>query len=359
MLKKIANHFRLVLRLIRDKRVRFWLKFGLIVIPAIYAVIPLGFDIPDFIPLVGLIDDILLAAICTWVFTHVAPRSVVEEHMAQIQGTIIPCLYQNIDLETLRNPQEVRDLGIGFVIILASLLAVGYSGGLILALSLAVSWFGVKAEQKRLLSSALLCGENQLPEVYSNLQAVKSKFPEINVLLFVSQNATMNAYTFGLSEPYSIVLTSSLVKNLTDEEIQAVIGHEYGHILFHHVSLINIVTQSTLGLEKLFFYKWSRSSEYSADRIGLISSDNNPTPLSMALIKLGSGIVDRPIDMEAFMNQTGSEKEKSGTNFEYLSTHPFIRNRILGLRMAATAGNPACQPVTAAEAIISPPGATA
>ena len=63
----------------------------------------------------------------------------------------------------------------------------------------------------------------------------------VNVELFVTQEANMNAYTYGYSEPYNIILTSGLVERLNEAEIQAVIGHELGHIYFGHVRLTNLM----------------------------------------------------------------------------------------------------------------------
>ncbi len=335
MLQKIANHFRLVFRLLRDKRVKLWLKIGLLGIPVIYGIIPFGIEIPDFVPVVGLIDDIFVAAICSWIFVHSAPRAVINEHNAMINGTVSSDTHQGMDLESFRHPQEIHDLGIGFVIVLAAMLITGYSGGLLLALSLGGAWAAVAAQRKQLMSNAILCTENQVPEVYAKLQDAKRNLPAVDIQIFVSQNPTMNAYTFGMNEPYTIVLTSALVNSLEPDELHGVIGHEIGHILFHHVSLINIISRSIIGFEKFFFLKWSRSSEYSADRISLVSTANNPNPLVSALIKMGSGITNQKINIEAFLQQDDPETKIAGSDFEWLSTHPYIRNRILSLLRAA------------------------
>ena len=137
----------------------------------------------------------------------------------------------------------------------------------------------------------------------------------------------MNAYTFGYEEPYTIVLTSGLVERLTPVEIQAVIGHELGHIHLGHVQLINLM--SGLGsVVRLPFYRWSRSCEYSADAIALMASGKDPKPVITSLLKLSSGLADVSVDVEAFLRQVETDRTRTASLAELTSTHPFIHNRI-------------------------------
>jgi Zn-dependent protease with chaperone function len=326
MITKLLNHFRLTVRLVKDTRVNLWLKITMIFIPLGYALIPFGFEIPDFLPLIGLLDDSAILVIATFIFNAVCPHVVVQEHLHRINGT---SFVKNADIESYRDPQELRDLGIGLLVSIIVLLIGGDSVGLLWMIFLGAGLLAVKISQARLMANSIQCTPAQFPEIYTAFEQAQVNLPFVKTNLFILQNPIMNAYTFGFIEPYNIVLTSALIEKLTPVEVRAVIGHELGHIHFHHVLLINLMGKSSFGIDKLFFNKWSRSSEYSADAIALLASENNPKPMISALLKLASGLSNAPIDLDAFMSQVEHQGKNSQINFaEMLSTHPFIINRI-------------------------------
>ncbi|MCH8061337.1 MAG: DUF1232 domain-containing protein [Chloroflexi bacterium] len=96
--------FRLVYRLMRDKRVPLRAK---LIVPAaiIYLIVP--FDIvPDIIPISGLLDDILALIIAVGLFVTIVPREVLSEHLGRSgprkapykpQGKVIDGDYRVID----------------------------------------------------------------------------------------------------------------------------------------------------------------------------------------------------------------------------------------------------------------------
>jgi Zn-dependent protease with chaperone function len=192
----------------------------------------------------------------------------------------------------------------------------------------------------RLLANAIECTPMQLPELHKALLESQADLPPIKANLFVTQNPTLNAYTFGFRAPYTIVLTSGLVEKLTPDEIRAVIGHELGHIHFNHVILINLMGMSVTGLERLVFYLWNRSSEYTADAIALRASCNDPKPMISALLKLASGLPNASIDLDSFLAQAQeSDTKKTSQKAEMFSTHPFINNRIRRLIVISRENN--------------------
>jgi|TARA_B100000809_G_scaffold31429_1_gene27335 uncharacterized membrane protein YkvA (DUF1232 family) len=73
---------RLVFRLMMDRRVPLWTKF---IIPAgiVYLILP--FDVlPDMVPALGRIDDLLAIVFSVGLFLALSPGKVVSEH---IRGT--------------------------------------------------------------------------------------------------------------------------------------------------------------------------------------------------------------------------------------------------------------------------------
>ena len=325
MLVKIFNHFRLAWRLLHDRRVNGWLKFFLLGLPLAYMVLPLPLEVPDFFPLLGLVDDLFFLGVTCLIFNALCPQAVVQEQCAVLERRPVP---GSSDLETYRYPAETRDLAFGFLLIAAILVTVGALVGVVMLLFFGLSYLFTRWERSRMLANAVQASQRQLPDLHQALLNAQATLPPIGVNLFVTQNPIMNAYAFGYDEPYSIVLTSALVEKFNPAELQAVIGHELGHILLGHVRIISIMATSVTGLERLFFYRWNRSCEYSADAIALLACDGDLTPVVSALLKLSSGMVDVPIDLQAFLDQDCQEQSKIDASSELLSTHPFISHRL-------------------------------
>ncbi|TMB53175.1 MAG: DUF1232 domain-containing protein [Deltaproteobacteria bacterium] len=84
VLVHLPNLMRLYWRLVRDARVSIWPK-ALLVGAVAYVVLP--FDlIPDAIPFVGEIDDLVIIAVAAHWFIQWCPPDVVREHAAAIGG---------------------------------------------------------------------------------------------------------------------------------------------------------------------------------------------------------------------------------------------------------------------------------
>ena len=322
MLTKIINYFRLTWLLSWDKRVSLWLKSFLLLVPGIYALIPLP---DDFIPVIGVIDDLILFILCSLIFVMLSPTGVVKEISTRINHTMDDPVY---DLDVYHHPGEQSGLVISFAIIAISLLIAGYPAGILGLLFFIAGIYSSRMMRGQALGNALQVSEQQLPEIHKALQKALSKLPPVKVELFVTQNPTMNAFSLGYSEPYTIFLTSALVENLDSEEIQAVIGHELGHIYFEHVRLISLMSGLGGGPVRMIFYRWSRACEYSCDGIALLASDGNPQVVISALLKLASGLKNVDLDLDAFLDQHKKQTDGSAAMAESVSSHPFINNRI-------------------------------
>ncbi len=85
MIRDFVLRVRLILRLIRDRRVSFWLK----IIPVagiIYLISP--FDlIPDIVfPVIGELDDAAILWITNALFLELCPPQIVREHVRALLG---------------------------------------------------------------------------------------------------------------------------------------------------------------------------------------------------------------------------------------------------------------------------------
>src|SRR5262245_3490690 len=82
LLRSFFANIRLSWRLIREPRVPMYVK-ALPIAAVAYLVSPLDF-IPDVLPFIGEVDDILLLILAMQLFQRMAPTSVLEHHRAAI-----------------------------------------------------------------------------------------------------------------------------------------------------------------------------------------------------------------------------------------------------------------------------------
>jgi uncharacterized membrane protein YkvA (DUF1232 family) len=80
-----AHRFRLAARLARNPRVPLRARLPLLGL-LLYLAMPLDI-IPDFIPVIGQLDDLLIAGIAVWWFLRVCPPDVAMEEIARLEQT--------------------------------------------------------------------------------------------------------------------------------------------------------------------------------------------------------------------------------------------------------------------------------
>ncbi|MEL6398506.1 MAG: M48 family metallopeptidase [Cyanobacteria bacterium J06626_4] len=167
------------------------------------------------------------------------------------------------------------------------------------------------------ISSSVLVSKRQLPELHDSLleacQVLDLEPPQ----LYVRQHPVPNAYTFAMrgKQPF-IVVHTSLIDLLTPAEVQAVIGHELGHLKCDHsvyLTLANLLTlaASQLPLAELWvptlqtqIMEWVRCAEFTCDRAALLVVQEAQT-IAALLMKLsgGSPTLSAQLNVEAFLDQ--------------------------------------------------------
>lgn len=164
-------------------------------------------------------------------------------------------------------------------------------------------------------ASYIKLSDKQLPNIHNKLVNLSVKFGIRTPDLFLEMNPTPNAYTTGDTRT-TIIVTSGLIEGFTDEEINAVLAHECGHIICHHV-LYNLLVQylingalqtgwisnlATLPLQIALLY-WSRMSELSCDRVAAIATSPETALSMLARLAGGPYSITKDINFEAWAEQ--------------------------------------------------------
>jgi Zn-dependent protease with chaperone function len=176
--------------------------------------------------------------------------------------------------------------------------------------------------------------------------------------LFVSQSPFLNAGAIGVQKPF-IVLNSSLVDSVKEEELLSVIAHELGHCMSGHVlykTLLAILLRLSVyamsiplgGVPLLAIIlalkEWDRKSELSADRAGLLVVQDPEVSYSV-LMKLAGGVHTDQMDINEFFLQA-AEYGKSESMLDSVhkllnlvgQSHPFPVLRLTELKMWVDSG---------------------
>lgn len=164
--------------------------------------------------------------------------------------------------------------------------------------------------------SHLKVTKESYPKIYEYLEyACKildvQQVPE----LYIEWGYNINACTVGSEKPI-IVINSGLIDLCDDDEIMFVIGHELGHVKSNHMlyhmmaQVINVVVSmipfgdvASLPLQYALYY-WSRMSEFTADRAGLLCCQNKDAAIR-AFMKMAGMPIKQYGDMhyDTFIQQ--------------------------------------------------------
>jgi Zn-dependent protease with chaperone function len=176
--------------------------------------------------------------------------------------------------------------------------------------------------------------------------------------VYVVANPVLNAVTIGMNKP-TIVLNSALVGLLDEDELRFVVAHELGHALSGHAvyqtllqrllvlsGVLGSIPLGGLGIRVIVaaLFEWSRKAELSADRAGLLATQD-PQVAFRVHMKLASGGHLEDLDTTSFFAQ-GTQYDESGDLRESLlrlmlverAAHPFAVVRAKELRRWVDSG---------------------
>lgn len=220
------------------------------------------------------------------------------------------------------------------IIILLSLTFVNFFYSLLTILGFI---FYVRILQNKYLGNALKVTNSHFYRIKIITEQLCRKINIKEPDIYITFDPYPNAFTIGFFHPYTIVLTSSLVENLSEDELEVVIAHELGHAYFHHPrisTLFNMMSNQNNLLFNLFYQItligfWNRAIEYTADNFSLLLT-KNPQAIISALIKLNVSVkYENIVDEEQILNQLKLYKENFFSILGELNeTHPYFVKRI-------------------------------
>jgi Zn-dependent protease with chaperone function len=135
----------------------------------------------------------------------------------------------------------------------------------------------------------------------------------------VTQTPVVNAGAYGIDHPF-IVVHSAAIELLGDDELRVLLAHEMGHVISGHSlyrTIAAILTLISLGAlpalaglallpVRLAFLEWSRKAELSADRAGLLGSQDIVATQKLFMFFAGGGRGEHfsgQLNVDAFMTQ--------------------------------------------------------
>lgn len=212
-------------------------------------------------------------------------------------------------------------------------------------------------------ANAVRVGPTQFPKLWTTHVEVCTTFDWPTVPeLYVSQTPVFNAGAYGLDTPF-IVLHSTALELLDDDEIRVLIAHEVGHVISGHAfyrtvaAILFMVSASALpflaGIAllpiRLAFLEWSRKSELSSDRAGLLGSQD-PIASQRLFMRMAGGVrpgyQDGQLDLDTFMAQAheyASSNDGMDVFYKALSTltltHPMHTVRAAELQRWIAGGD--------------------
>ena len=210
--------------------------------------------------------------------------------------------------------------------------------------------------------NAIRVGPAQFPRLWHLHNEVVTTFDWPTVPeLYVSQTPFFNAGAYGIDTPF-IVLHSAALELLDDDELRVLLAHELGHVMSGHAlyrtiaAVLALISLGALPMlasiavlpVRLAFLEWSRKSELSADRAGLLGGQDVVVAQRLDMKMAGGGRGEAfagQLNVDAFMQQAheyATSSEGLDVVYKLLSTlaltHPMHTVRAAELQRWVATG---------------------
>jgi Zn-dependent protease with chaperone function len=210
-----------------------------------------------------------------------------------------------------------------------------------------IEWQYEKAIRQTYLSNSVRVGETQLPDLWSNHQAVCKILDMPQTYdLYVTDTIGANAIAAGSKNPI-VVFGTPLLERLGPGEQRSVLAHEVAHILSDHMlyrTALDILLRAgggfpfPIGLPiravGAVLLEWYRAAELSCDRAeALVVRD--PRIVCRSLMVLAGGMHAEKFNLDAFLAQAQEYEDWDDPSdrvrrffYEINATHPNSVRRV-------------------------------
>jgi Zn-dependent protease with chaperone function len=214
-----------------------------------------------------------------------------------------------------------------------------------------------------LISNSFHVTKKSLPKIYTIYhQACNALCIDNMPPLYLMHDPVYNAYTMGVDKAF-IVVSSGIIDEFDDNELLYILGHELGHILCEHIkykTFLSLLAEPTMlsssGIAKIManvtfaplLYLWSRRSEFSCDRAGLLACQSLEAThrINLRLSGCSKRIFDQ-LSPNALLDQTNEFRKRVSQNWishffatanQIYATHPRTIERSMELQDWVTEG---------------------
>lgn len=215
------------------------------------------------------------------------------------------------------------------------------------------------------MAMSVRCGPSQYPTIHRVTQECARVLDMAEPEVYITSNPFPNAFAGGVERPY-VVIRSSMIETLSDEGLYHLIGHELGHIKCGHLlystvarvlmPLMEMLGRRTLGIGDavsiglvMAFMEWSRQAEISADRAGLLCTQDFMTSARANLgLCAGPSRLQHEGDVDAFLDQARTYQDLDALDsvgkmmvflfYGSLASHPMPVHRTQELERWAKGG---------------------
>lgn len=253
------------------------------------------------------------------------------------------CVNKPLTPVMFRMPNEYATLALGIAI--TSILIIFFTSitvGIFLLIAIIIVLMYYWQVCKYFVSNVRIT-EKQFPELYSYAVLAASNLDMPLPPVFISYSPQINANAAGFFGKFGVVINSATLESLSPAELIFIIGHEFAHIKCGHTTWLTITQplQNASGgvnipivsnLLGYIFSPWAVTSEYTADRGGLIASGDLGAAIHvMAIFAVGPEYAKK-IDFEQFHQQTDKLTKNAIVMIsEYMGDHPYNVNRAKAL----------------------------
>ncbi len=196
--------------------------------------------------------------------------------------------------------------------------------------------------RKELLGNAVRVDEHILPELGRAVSDLHRRSGiEEDLECFVYANPMIDACVFRSRSRYFVLLSSAAIERLDADELQFVIGHEIGHVVYDHFKIpVGQIFQSEDKIapkQAIELLSWQRHAEISADRAGLLCCGSlNVAASAFFKVLSGLSIPDLQVNPGRFAAQFDHLREeifREGAEDMWTMSHPLSPLRMKSMHI--------------------------